>query len=90
MGTFHADKGELHGITVVVETHGPEVYVGRCDEERSDGIVLLDADRHVDGEGGRSNAEYLVRAAKFGVFPNHRMLLVPRAEIASVRRLGDL
>ncbi len=90
MGTFHNDKGPLHGITVVVETRGAAVYVGRCDEERADGILLLDADRHVDGEGGRSRAEYLDRAAKFGVFPRHRTLLVPRAEIATIRRLGDL
>ena len=33
MGTFHHDKHELHGITVVVDTEGPKVFVGRCDEE---------------------------------------------------------
>ena len=32
MGTFYQDKGELHGITVVVETVGDEVYIGHCDE----------------------------------------------------------
>lgn len=90
MGTFHADKGELHGITVVVDTNGPRVYVGRCDEETPEGIVLLDADHHDDGEGGRSKQEYLQRAARFGVFKKHDRLVVPRAEIASVRRLGDL
>jgi len=90
MGTFHSDKGPLHGITVVVETHGAAVYVGRCDEERADGILLLDADLHREGEGGRSRSEYLARAAKFGVFARHKTVLVPRAEIAAVRRLGDL
>lgn len=89
MGTFHSDKGELHGITVVVETPS-RVYVGRCDEETSDGIWLLDADHHDDGDAGRSRAEYLQRAAKFGVFKKHDRILVPRAEIARVQRLGDV
>jgi hypothetical protein len=90
MGTFHSDKGELHGITVVVETTGPRVYVGRCDEETPEGILLLDADHHDDGEGGRSREEYLRRAARFGVFKKHDHVLVPKAEIARVRRLGSL
>ena len=90
MGTFHSDKGELHGITVVVETTGPRVYVGRCDEETAEGILLLDADHHDDGEGGRSREEYLRKAARFGVFRKHERVLVPRLQIARVRRLGDI
>ena len=90
MGTFHSDKGELHGITVVVDTHGPKVYVGRCDTESAEGIHLVDVDEHTDGEQGRSKAEYLERASRFGVFKKHDFLMVPRAEIASVKRLGDL
>ena len=31
MGTFHQGKGDLHGITVVVDTTGRCVFVGRCD-----------------------------------------------------------
>ena len=30
MGTVHNNKGELHGMTVVVDTQGPQVYIGRC------------------------------------------------------------
>ena len=88
MGTFHDDKGELHGMTVVVDTHGPVLYVGRCDTETEQGIALLDADRHEEGEV--SKAAYLEKARKFGVFAKHRTLFVPRAEIASIRKLGDL
>ncbi len=90
MGTFHSDKGELHGITVVVDTHGPKVYVGRCDTETAEGIHLVDVDDHTDGEQGRSKRDYLEWAARFGVFKRHDFLMVPRAEIASVKRLGDL
>jgi hypothetical protein len=90
MGTFHQGKSELHGITVIVDTPGAEIYVGRCDDEDERGIVLHDADLHVDGDGGRSKAQYLERAARFGVFPRHPQVFVPRAQIASIRRLGEL
>jgi len=88
MGTFHSDKGELHGITVVVDTDGPRVYVGRCDTETPDGIALLDADLHEAGE--ISKDAYLEKAKKFGVFAKHRSLFVPRDEIASIRKLGEI
>ena len=90
MGTFHHDRGALHGITVVVDTSGPRVYVGRCDTEGPDGIVLLDVDVHADGEGGRSKADYVQAVARFGHWKKHDRVVVPGAEIASVRRLGDI
>jgi hypothetical protein len=90
VGTFHSDKGELHGITVVVETTGPRVYVGRCDEETAHGIVLLDADHHDDGAEGRSTGDYLRFAARYGVFKKHDRVEVPRAEIRKVTPLGRI
>ena len=59
MGTFHHDKSELHGITVVVELEDGEVYVGRCDDMDDQRILLMDVDLHRDGDDGRSTAEYL-------------------------------
>ena len=90
MGTFHNDKGELHGITVVVETSGKRVYVGRCDEETQAGIVLLDADHHDDGADGKSTGDYLKFAARYGIFKKHDRVTVPRAEIRKVTPLGRL
>ena len=90
MGTFHQGKHELHGITVVVETDGPELYVGRCDDVDEGRVILLDADVHREGDGGASRAEYLARAARFGVWAKHRRLVVPRERVASVRPLGEL
>lgn len=90
MGTFHQGKSELHGITVVVETTGPRVYVGRCDEENGTGIVLLDADHHDDGSDGKSNVDYLRFAARYGIFKKHDRVIVPRVEVRKVTRLGDL
>jgi hypothetical protein len=87
VGTFHSDKGELHGITVVVDTRGPKVWVGRCDTVLPEGVVLLDADVH-EGADPAARAEWLDRASRFGVWPRHPRVLVPAAEVATVERLG--
>jgi len=90
MGTFHDGKSELHGITVVVETSGPVVFVGRCDDEDEHEVILLDADRHEDGENGQSTAQYLRAAAKFGVWKKHDRVRIPREQVTGIRRLGEL
>ena len=90
MGTFHHDKSELHGITVVVDTAGPEIYVGRCDDMDDERVVLLDADVHRDGDGGRSKDEYIRQAARFGVWKKHAHLVLDRQSVTSVRRLGEV
>ena len=90
MGTFHQGRHRLHGITVVVETDGPEVYVGRCDDVDEGRVILLDADVHREGDAGASRADYLARAAEYGVWAKHRRLVVPRARVVSVRPLGEL
>jgi hypothetical protein len=90
VGTFHQGKSELHGITVVVDTTGPEIFIGRCDDEDDEVVVLLDADEHRDGDDGRSKEEYVRRAARFGVWKKHDRLVLPRARVASLRRLGEV
>jgi hypothetical protein len=90
VGTFHHDKGELHGITVVVDTPGPRVYVGRCDTVTSAGVLLLDADVHEEGQGGRSKTEYLAQAARVGVWKRLDRVVVPSAEVASITPLAAL
>lgn len=90
MGTFHQGKSALHGVTVVVDTTGPEIFVGRCDDEDERGIVLNDADVHREGDNGRSKEEYVRRAAQLGVWKKYDSLLIPRERIASVRRLGEV
>lgn len=79
MGTFHDNLGELHGITVVVDTNGPNVYVGRCHEATDDKVVLHDVDHHADGADGKTKADYLKQAAKWGVFAKHKHLVLDRA-----------
>ena len=90
MGTFHDDRHELHGITVVVDTSGPEIFVGRCDTMDDERIYLLDVDFHRDGDEGRSKADYLERAARFGTWKKFDRLAVPRDQVTEIRPLGDV
>lgn len=90
MGTFHQDRGELHGITVVVETKGARVYAGRCDVADDRSIVLLDADFHEDGQRGQSKQDWIRHVARVGVWARYPRLTVPMPEVASVRRLGEI
>jgi hypothetical protein len=76
----------LHGITVVVETAGPRVYVGRYHSESDAGVLLNDVDvRDLDDAGAK--AAHLAKSARMGVFRNTDRVRVPRKEIASIRRL---
>ena len=84
---FHPGHHELHGITVVVETGGSRTYVGRFDHEDVAGVHLLDVAVH-DDPGGGSREEYLERTARYGVRAERKHVVVPRAEIATIRRLG--
>lgn len=89
MGTFHDDKGPLHGITVFAR-EGDTVYVGRCDTLTAEHLVLHDVDIHVEGQDGRSNDEYLQRAARFGIWKKHDTLVVSANGLGPVQPLGDL
>ncbi len=88
MGTFHDDRGDLHGITVAAFA-ADTVFVGRCHEMDDQRLLLLDVDQHTDGQEGRTTREYLERAAKFGVWKKHDQLVLPMAEITTVKPLGE-
>jgi hypothetical protein len=92
MGTFHQHRGELHGITVVVET-GAELWVGRCDTADDRGVFLLDADVHREGDatvGASGREDFLRKASELGVWPRHPQVMIPRQTVRSIRRLGEL
>lgn len=90
MGTFHNDKHELHGITVVVDTDGAEIFVGRCHDMDDQRVILHDVDVHRDGDDGKSKAEYVQQAAKFGVWQKHKTLVLDRSRVTTVQRLGEI
>jgi len=90
MGTFHDDKGELHGITVAVTMADDRIYIGRCHEADERKVILLDADEHAEGRDGVSNADYLKKAAKWGVFKQHDHLVLSRGDVAAIQPLGQI
>jgi hypothetical protein len=90
MGTFHHDKGELHGITVVVDTRGPQIWVGRCDTVTDSEIILLDADVHQEGSDGLSKEDFVGKAARFGHWSRHARVAIARDEVSRIQRLGEV
>jgi len=90
MGTFHDNLGELHGITVAVQTTGDTVYVGRCHEANDSSVIMLDADEHAEGDNGQTNQQYLAQAARWGVFKKHDHLVIPRDQVTTIRPLNEL
>ena len=90
MGTFHSGLGDLHGITVVVDTSGPEIWIGRCHEVTDRGVFLHDADVHQDGEKGLSKEAWVKKAAEYGIWKKHESVVVPKESVISLRRLGEI
>ena len=86
----HQDRSELHGITVIVDTDGPEVYVGRCDDVLDSEVILMDADVHREEEGGLSKTDYLARAAQYGVWKKLARISISRDRVQSIRRLAEV
>lgn len=87
---LHQDRSELHGLTLVVDTDGPEIYIGRCDDVTDREVILLDVDVHREGEEGRSKEEYVERAARVGTWKKHDQLVLPRSRVTSIRKLGEI
>ncbi len=93
MGTFHDTKDPLHGITVVAR-RGRSVYVGRCHERDEQTVLLRGVDIHEEdatglGPDGRSNEEFLERAARLGIWSTYEQLALPAAEVQSLIPLNQ-
>lgn len=86
---FHPGHQELHGITVVLETHGAKTYVGRFDSQDERGVHMHDVGVFDATAAGATKAEFLRRCDKFGIRPEHKDLLVPSSEVARIERLVD-
>lgn len=87
---FHPGHAELHGITIVLETHGSRTYVGRYDSEDNSGVHMLDVGVHDRAVAELSKEEYIMKSAKFGVRSEHKHLVVPTDQVARVTRLSEL
>ena len=58
---FHPGHADLHGVTVVVETLGEVLYVGRYHEMTPKGLLLHDVAEHRP-EGDKLSREEFMRA----------------------------
>jgi len=90
MGTFHDDLGPLHGMTVVVDTTGPRIVVGRCHEATEESVILVGAAVHEEGQDGLTKADYVEKVARLGYWEKHARFTLPRHEVVSVRTLGEV
>jgi hypothetical protein len=86
---MHA-KSPLHGITVIVDTDSPKIYIGKCHEEDERRVLLYNAVIYEEGQDGKSKAEWITHAAKFGFFAAHDSITVPREQVAGITKLGDV
>jgi hypothetical protein len=87
---FHPGHHALHGITVVLETHGPRTYLGRFDSEDERGVHLLDVGVHDESLTGGSKHDYIRRGAQYGIRVEHKHIVVPRAEVLRLTPLGEI
>lgn len=85
---FHPGHAELHGVTVVVETHGSRTYVGRYDSKDGHGVHMLDVGIHEE-PADMSKDEYIRKSAKFGIKSQHKHIVVPLGDVARITRLGE-
>jgi hypothetical protein len=89
VGTFHQGKHELHGITVLIETDGGDLWVGRCDDIVGGEVRLRDADVLAGGGEESARTSWLDRAQRHGVWPRHRRVALAEARVVSLRPLGQ-
>ena len=87
---FHPGHGELHGVTVAVETASGRLVVGRYHEETDRGILLHDAAVHDPISATEPREAWVGRVRKFGIPVAHRHLIIPTAEAVSVKPLRDM
>lgn len=83
----HANRDDLHGITVVLTGKSGRTYVGRWHERQPRGVVMRDAT--ILEPGTAEVTAWLAKLVKFGVPPEHRTLVVPDDEIAAVQRFDE-
>lgn len=86
---FHPGHAELHGITVVVETTGDSLYIGRYHEETPVGLLLHDVAEHRSAPADPSRAEFVRATLEFGIRANHKHIVVPGSEVLRVTRLRE-
>lgn len=86
---FHPGHSELHGITVVVETTGDALFVGRYHEETVAGVLLHDVAELQAAGDAATREEFLRKTFKFGVHAQHGHKVIPTLEVRRISRLVE-
>ena len=86
---FHPGHEDLHGVTVVVEGASGRTWVGRYHERTPRGVQLLDAASHESVPADPELSAWIARQLKFGVRAEHKVVVVPLAEVARITRLME-
>jgi hypothetical protein len=86
---FHPGHSELHGVTVVVETTGETMYIGRYHEQTPAGVLLHDVSEYRPSAEGPTPREFIERALKYGVRAQREHIVVPSPEVRSITRLRE-
>lgn len=84
---FHPGHSELHGVTVVVETTGDALYIGRYHEETSAGVLLHGVAEHQLSASGPTRRDFVEKTLKFGVRAEREHVVVPSQEVRLITRL---
>jgi hypothetical protein len=87
---FHPGHDQLHGITVVLETTGKLMYVGRFDRQDETGVHLIGVSVFDPAQGTMSRTDFLSRTVKFGVRIDRPHLVVPGSQVSEITPLGDI
>lgn len=86
---FHPGHEELHGITVVITGVSGKTYIGRYHEQTDRGLLMHDVAVHDPATSPDSLDAWLARTRKYGVRAEHRVLVLPPAEVTGeIQRLG--
>ncbi|MCL4865492.1 MAG: hypothetical protein KJZ47_06325 [Gemmatimonadales bacterium] len=85
----HENRGELHGITVILTGASGKTYLGRFHEATPRGVVMKDLGVHDPGTSPHDLPTWLDRAKRFGVPVEHRMLVVPADEAGECVRFAE-
>ena len=88
-GDRHANRGELHGITVVLTGASGKTYLGRWHEETPRGVVMKNVAIHdPSASGAKSLTDWLANQRKFGIDATEKVMVVPADEAGDVTPFG--
>ena len=80
----------FRGESVVLDLAAAWVYLGTLKDWDDVHLVLADADAHDLRDTSTTREMYVLEAARHGVAPNRKRVLVRRDAVVGVSRLGDV